>query len=783
MNLFENYNVQIANFSVKGVIINNTNSFFILRNFSLYTPYSDGIYLHNVQNGLFENNTFLSCSTGFNIENSSLNQFSNNTLDISRYGFYFSYSFSNIIVNNNLTIGSDGFSLYYSSYNNFTNNYIYYQSYQGEFQDGFYISYSPNNNFIKNTLVNNNFILRGPAKSLLYQQTLANNTINGRPLVFLQEKSNLTIIPNAAQVIILDCNLIKIRGLNISNGLPIAVFFSSNTMISNSILNNGDRAVYIQNSVSTSVLNNKIGTNNVGLSIINSTYSLVQNNYFNNNYQIAEVFYSNFNSWRDNQFVSADPYHATGGQVIRLTQGVDLTNSNDSLFDNNTCVFCEYFSLVVSSSNIQFTNNDVINATDFVYVFRSNNINFVHNSISDFLDLAFAVLYSNNCTIMDNSITFVTYRDYYTSYIYKGMSLNASTSLLIENNTILNSNSAIQINDLFNSSIITNTINKALSGIYINNSNENTFSENTISSSTDGIVINNSFNNAFFKNVILNNLNNGFTTLNSTLNTFDSNNASNNGELGFLLKNSDANIFTNNSVANNDLGGLVLNDSNLNTLFWNNITFNHGYGATLYNSTKNTIYLNSFNFNGNSSSQAFSNLPNTWSNGTYGNYWSDYNGSDTNNDQIGDTPYIIAGTGNNSDAEPLMNQPQIVLGSKTESPNTSTIISPPITTVIGSSSTHSTNTSSLLGNINIEQSLTVISVAIVLGSVGFVSFAYLDYKKKRIINPESVKKSSFLDYLQRKFKKNNTKKKSIPHVSDDTFQELEEMIKETNSNH
>ena len=41
-----------------------------------------------------------------------------------------------------------------------------------------------------------------------------------------------------------------------------------------------------------------------------------------------------------------------------------------------------------------------------------------------------------------------------------------------------------------------------------------------------------------------------------------------------------------------------------------------------------------------------------WDNGNEGNYWSDYNGTDTNSDGIGDTPYYI--DSNNTDHYPLM---------------------------------------------------------------------------------------------------------------------------------
>jgi len=44
---------------------------------------------------------------------------------------------------------------------------------------------------------------------------------------------------------------------------------------------------------------------------------------------------------------------------------------------------------------------------------------------------------------------------------------------------------------------------------------------------------------------------------------------------------------------------------------------------------------------------------NIWDNGTAGNYWSNYNGTDTNGDGIGDTPYII--DEENEDNYPLMN--------------------------------------------------------------------------------------------------------------------------------
>jgi len=45
---------------------------------------------------------------------------------------------------------------------------------------------------------------------------------------------------------------------------------------------------------------------------------------------------------------------------------------------------------------------------------------------------------------------------------------------------------------------------------------------------------------------------------------------------------------------------------------------------------------------------------NIWDNGSEGNYWSNYNGTDSNGDGVGDTPYVI--DENNQDNYPLMEQ-------------------------------------------------------------------------------------------------------------------------------
>jgi nitrous oxidase accessory protein len=108
----------------------------------------------------------------------------------------------------------------------------------------------------------------------------------------------------------------------------------------------------------------------------------------------------------------------------------------------------------------------------------------------------------------------------------------------------------------------------------------------------------------------------------------------------------------NNSVYGNTVSynrdGIFIGGGNNNTIYANNILCNH-IGATVisYNAWmdhwayNNTFYHNNLVSNTYTAADWNTRGVNLWDNGSEGNYWSGYTGTDTNRDGIGDTPYQL----------------------------------------------------------------------------------------------------------------------------------------------
>jgi len=143
-----------------------------------------------------------------------------------------------------------------------------------------------------------------------------------------------------------------------------------------------------------------------------------------------------------------------------------------------------------------------------------------------------------------------------------------------------------------------------------------------------------------------------YLTAYSSNNTINENTVTNN-DCGICLSHSTGNTISGNILTQNDYGISMSGTLSTRNIIRYNVIANSEYGIqALYPSNSNIVYLNNFIQNTNQVSFGTSMSIFFWDNGFEGNYWDDYNGTDTNGDGIGETPYVI--NEKNQDNYPFM---------------------------------------------------------------------------------------------------------------------------------
>jgi parallel beta-helix repeat protein len=237
----------------------------------------------------------------------------------------------------------------------------------------------------------------------------------------------------------------------------------------------------------------------------------------------------------------------------------------------------------------------------------------------------------------------------------RGINLDASSGNTISDNYISESTYGIKLSaeSQFNS-VANNTIIGTSHGIYLGSSPNNDIDQNSISSEITGIALFNS-DHTNIQNNTLSDSAYGIEIYNCMYTTFFANTVSQNG-FGAYVVYASTNTIDSNLMSNNDWG-INLYDSDSNTIVQNTFSFNaYGIDITFY-STGNTIAWNNILNNTVQMHQDSTSGANTWNKmtggKTYGNYWSNYTGNDTDEppDGVGDTRIPHFGVDN----YPLMN--------------------------------------------------------------------------------------------------------------------------------
>jgi parallel beta-helix repeat protein len=230
-------NTQIHNFDY-GIVFSSSSSNISGNNI---TNNSNGIWLDvSTSNNIVSGNNIADNSNGIMLDvSSNNNSVSGNNIANNECGIYLASS-----SNNNSVSG-----------NNITNN-----------ECGIYLASSSGNSISGNTFTDDGLVVQDS-----YQNSVEDNTVNGKSLVYLEGVANYSV-GDAGQVVLVRCDSIRVENLNLSRAsVGVELWETNNTIISRNNITNNSNGIYLDSSSNNKIYHNSFINN---MSQVSSYWSM-----------------------------------------------------------------------------------------------------------------------------------------------------------------------------------------------------------------------------------------------------------------------------------------------------------------------------------------------------------------------------------------------------------------------------------------------------------------------------------------------------------------------------
>jgi len=270
------------------------------------------VILINCYNITVENKDLSNSAYGITLEGTYSSHISGNTIESAKLaGILLHYSNNNNISMNIILDSKNGIVSTYSS-----RNVIYSNALTSNRGFGVYLAYSEENNILQNTFTDNNpgLILTGAANKNnvndnvfindgsvwvygAWKNIFLNNTLNEKPILYLEEQSDIIVDYDVGQIIIVNCENIEVENQDMSETYAgIMIVESDFCKISNCNFNSHKRyGIFITHSINNNISENIVTDSDTGIALEESNNNIIYLNNIKLNSERGVYLYSESN--------------------------------------------------------------------------------------------------------------------------------------------------------------------------------------------------------------------------------------------------------------------------------------------------------------------------------------------------------------------------------------------------------------------------------------------------------------------------------------------------------